>query len=119
MIYNNSQMLQPQALPGAGGNGPLVQPMARPPMQPRAPAGGFAGAGGSDTRAKLTQAIMEAMQKKAASDAANNPGPWTAMGNAAAQMAGAYSNRKAQGPVMQKYKSKMPTFGAPKKIPGG
>lgn len=118
MIYNNNTMA-PQVLPGA--NGPLVQQAPRP--QPQQPAGGYQGAPGSDSRAKLTQAIMEAMQKKAADDLANNPSPWTALGNASAQIAGAYANRKTQMPTLQKYKSKMPAMGAPKmtppKIPGG
>lgn len=117
MIYNNNGMV-PQTQPAA--NGPFVQQAPRP--QPQQPMGGFQGVAGTDSRAKLRQAIMDAMQKKASEDAANNPSPWTAMGSAAAQMAGAYANRRNQQPVFQKYKSKMPAMGAPKmtpKIPGG
>lgn len=105
---------QPQAQQTTG---PFMPQAPRP--QPQQPMGGYGGMGGSDSRAKLTQAVMEAMQRKAASDAVNNPGPWTAMGNAASQMAGAYVNRRNgwTGPQMQKYKSKMPAMGAPKMTP--
>lgn len=117
MITNGNGWMGPQTQPSS--NGPLVQQAPRP--QPQAPS--YGGIGGSDTRQRLTQAIMQAMQQKAQQDLANNPSPWTAMGNAATQVAAAYAQHRANNNqnVLQKVKSKMPPMGIPKinKIPGG